>query len=64
VKTKKVKDEKQLPAKELLEKMRSDNKNLFDEIAEFATLMEEVGVTSYKLTGYIEDPIIASYFVS
>jgi len=64
MKTKKVKDEKQLPAKELLEKMRNENKNLFDEIADFVALMEEVGVTSYKLTGYLEDPIIESYFIS
>lgn len=64
MKTKKVKDEKQLPARELWEKMRSENKSLFDEIAQFAALMEEVGVTSYKLTGSIEDPIIASYSLS
>ncbi len=60
----KVKDEKQLPAKELLEKMRSENKNLLAEIVDFAALLEEVGITSYKLTGSIQDPIIVSYSIS
>ena len=60
----KVKDEKQLPAKEFLEKMRSENKNLLAEIVDFAALLEEVGITSYKLTGSIQDPIIVSYSIS
>jgi len=60
----KVKDEKQLTAKEFLEKMRSENKNLLAEIVDFAALLEEVGITSYKLTGSIQDPIIVSYSIS
>lgn len=61
---KEAKSQKQLPAKELLEKMRSENKNLFAEIADFTALLEEIGITSYKLTGSIQDPIIASYCIS
>ena len=64
MKTKEVNDEKALPAKELLEKMRSENKNFFAEIANFAALLEELGVTSYKLTGSVQDPIIVSYSIS
>ena len=64
MKTKEVKGQKQLPAKELLEKMRSENKNLYDEIANFVALLQEYGITSYRLTGSIQEPIITNYSVS
>jgi len=64
VKTKKIKEEKQPTAKELLKKMRDDNKNLFAEIADFVALLQELGVTSYKLTGSIQEPIITNYSIS
>lgn len=64
MKTKEVKDEKQLPAKKLLEKMRRENRNLFVEIANFVALLQEYGVTSYKLTGSIQEPIITNYSIS
>lgn len=64
MKTKKIKEAKQPTAKELLKKMRDDNKNLFAEIADFVSLLEEFGVTSYKLTGSIQDPIITNYSIS
>ena len=41
--------------------MRNENKNLFAEIANFVALLEEMGVSSYKLTGSLQDPIIMSY---
>ena len=37
--TKKTKEEKQLAAKELLKKMKDDNKDLFAEIADFVALL-------------------------
>lgn len=64
VKAKEVKGQKQLPAKELLEKMRRENENLYDEIANFVALLQEYGVTSYKLTGSIQEPIITNYSIS
>ena len=64
VKAKEVKDQKQLSAKELLEKMRRENENLYDEIASFVDLLQEYGVTSYKLTGSIQEPIITNYSIS
>ena len=62
--TKKTKEEKQLAAKELLKKMKDDNKDLFAEIADFVALLQELGVTSYRLTGSIQEPIITNYFIS
>jgi len=59
-----TKKQKEPAAKELLEKMREDNKDLFAEIANFAALLRECGVTSYKLTGTLQDPIITNYSVS
>ena len=64
VRTKKIEEQKQPTAKELLKKMRDDNKNLFAEIADFVALLQEFGVTSYKLTGSIQDPIITNYSIS
>lgn len=64
VKTKKTEEQKQPTAKELLKKMRDDNKNLFAEIADFVALLQELGVTSYKLTGSIQEPIITNYSIS
>jgi len=64
MKTKEVKGEKQLPAKELFEKMRDENRNLYAEIADFVALLQEFGVTSYKLTGSIQDPILTNYSIS
>jgi len=64
MKTKEVKGEKQLPAKKLFEKMRSENRNLYAEIADFVALLQEFGVTSYKLTGSIQDPILTNYSIS
>ena len=64
MKAKKARDEKQPPAKELLQKMRSEHRDLYAEIAAFAALLEEVGITSYKLTGSIQDPIVVSYSIS
>jgi len=64
VRTKKIEEQKQPTAKELLKKMRDDNKNLFAEIADFVALLQEFGVTSYKLTGSIQEPIITNYSIS
>ena len=64
MKTKENKGQKQPTAKELLKKMRDDNKNLFTEIADFVALLQELGVTSYKLTGSIQEPIITNYSIS
>jgi len=64
VRTKKIEEQKQPTAKELLKKMRDDNKKLFAEIADFVALLQEFGVTSYKLTGSIQEPIITNYSIS
>ena len=64
MRTKKIEEQKQPTAKELLKKMRDDNKNLFAEIADFVALLQEFGVTSYKLTGSIQEPIITNYSIS
>ena len=61
---KETKGQKQLPPKELLEKMRSQNRNLYNEIADFVALLQEYGVTSYKLTGSIQEPILTNYSIS
>jgi len=50
-------------AKELLKEMKNANKDLFTEIADFIALLEKMGVTSYKLTGSIQEPIITKYSV-
>lgn len=63
-KAKKVRDEKQLPAKKLLEKMRSENADVLTEITDFVALLQDFGVTSYKLTGSIQEPIFTNYSVS
>lgn len=64
VRTEKIREQKQPTAKKLLKKMRDDNKNLFTEIADFVALLQEYGVTSYKLTGSIQEPIITNYSIS
>jgi len=64
MKNRENKEERQLTAKELLLKMRRDNRNLFAEIANFIALLEELGVSSYKLTGSIQNPIITNYTIS
>lgn len=64
MRTKKIKEEKQTTAKVLLKKMRDDNKNLFAEIADFVALLQEFGVSSYKLTGSVQEPIITNYSIS
>ena len=64
MRTEKIREQKQPTAKKLLKKMRDDNKNLFTEIADFVALLQEYGVTSYKLTGSIQEPIITNYSIS
>ena len=64
MRNRKIEEQKQPTAKELLKKMRDDNKNLFAEIADFVALLQEFGVTSYKLTGSIQEPIITNYSIS
>ena len=64
VRAKEIKKEKQPTTKELLKEMRDANKNLFVEIADFVALLQEFGVTSYKLTGSIQEPVITNYSVS
>jgi len=62
VKSRKMK--KPPTTKELLEKMRTENRDLFAEIAEFVALLQEFGVSSYKLSGSIQEPIISNYSIS
>jgi len=56
--------ERQSTAKELLQEMVDENREVYTEIAEFVALLQEFGVTSYKLTGSLQEPIITSYSLS
>ena len=57
------KKERQPSTKEVFREMRDRNRNLFAEIADFASLLQELGITSYKLTGSVQEPIITHYSV-
>lgn len=45
-------------AKKLLLEIRSNSGTLYEEIASFVKLLEESGVTSYRLSASIEEPVI------
>jgi len=57
----KVVREGHLSETQMVEQIRDENRALWDEIVEFMNLLEEWGITSYKLSGSVEDPIITSY---
>ena len=59
-----VDQERPLSEKQVLEQIKEENSTLWDEIAEFMNLLEEWGITSYKLSGSLEDPIITSYQIT
>lgn len=59
----KDKEIKQLTAKEMFRKIREDNRDVFAEIAEIMNLLREIGITSYKLTGSVEEPIVTYYSI-
>jgi len=54
---------KRLTAKEMFRKIREDNRDAFAEIVEIMSLLREIGITGYKLTGSVEEPIITYYFI-
>jgi len=59
----KTKRKRQAGAKKLLEEMKENSGDLFREIADIVTLSRECGVTSYRLTGSSQEPIITNYSV-
>jgi hypothetical protein len=59
----KDKGKKQPTAKEMFRKICEDNRDFFAEIVEIMSLLREIGITSYKLTGSVEEPIITYYSI-
>ena len=60
----KVVREKRLSEVEMKEHIKNENPELWDEVAEFMSLLREWGFTGYRLTGPVEEPIVTSYTFS
>jgi hypothetical protein len=56
--------EERTEAKRVMEKIIEENKEVYSEVAEFMALLRELGLTSYKLTGSLQEPIITRYSIS
>jgi hypothetical protein len=55
---------KELGPKEIFRKICEDNREVFTEIVEIMSLLRELDIRSYKLTGNVEEPIITYYSIS
>jgi len=60
----KVVREKRISEKEIIEQIKHEDLALWNEVAEYKALLEEWGITGYKLTGPLEDPIVTSYQIN
>jgi hypothetical protein len=49
--------------KEFWVKLKTDNKELFSEIVSFTELLRECGVTNYRLSGSLQEPIVTTYSI-
>lgn len=47
-----------------IEEIRRRNPVLWDEIAEYMALLKKWGITGYKLTGPVENPIITTWKIT
>jgi len=47
--------------KQMIEEIKDENPDLWNDVSEFMTLLKEWGFTGYQLTGPVEDPIVNSY---
>jgi hypothetical protein len=57
-----VVDREEYPsAIEAIQQIRADYSEIWDEIERFIRVLDELGVGSYKLTGSLENPVIAGY---
>lgn len=54
---------KQLTAKEMFRKICEYNRDTLIEIVDIMSLLREIGITGYKLTGSVEEPIVTYYSI-
>lgn len=54
-------EEKTIKPQEFLSKIKTENAQMFSEIAKFTELLKQCGVTSYQLSGSLQEPVVTTY---
>lgn len=50
--------------KQIIEQVKDADPIVWQEVSDFMNLLEELGITGYKLIGSVEDPVFTGYEIN